>query len=40
MAHLFWSLEGDAMPDVPVHGPACQGVEGVSDGKHRHGAQR
>jgi hypothetical protein len=22
MAHLFWSLEGDAMPNVPVHGPA------------------
>jgi hypothetical protein len=29
MAHLFWSPEGDAMPDVPVHGPACQGVESV-----------
>jgi hypothetical protein len=35
MAHLFWSPEGDAMPDVPVHRPACQGVEGVRDGKQR-----
>ena len=40
MAHLFWSLEGDAMLAVSVHGPACQGVEGVWDGKQRHGAQR
>jgi len=35
MAHLFWSPEGDAMPDVPVHGPAYQGVKGVWDGKQR-----
>jgi hypothetical protein len=40
MAHLFWSPEGDTMPDVPVHGPACQSAEGVRDGKQRYGAQR
>jgi hypothetical protein len=31
------------MPDVPVHGPACQSAEGVRDGKQhgpRHGKKR
>lgn len=29
MAHLFWPPEGDAMPNVTVHGPVCERVEGV-----------
>lgn len=40
MAHLVWSPEGDDMLYVTVHGPVCEGVEGVQDGTQRHGAQR